>query len=99
MQPLILILVFLAIFSSASLAQTTSPPEPSGGETALRRNLLLTDLRSLEIEVLKLDKPLARALAQAEIADAVWTLDKEWAKKLLREAYELTLPDEAEQTS
>lgn len=31
-----------------------------------------------------------------EIADAAWLIDNEWAKKLLRDAYELTFPDEKE---
>jgi hypothetical protein len=47
---------------------------------------------------MKLGTPLERALAKAEIADAAWVLDQTWAKKLLREAYEDTLPGEEEQT-
>jgi hypothetical protein len=62
-----------------------------------QRLALLSELQLLAPDALKLDKPLARALAQAEIADAAWTLDQKWAKKLLREAYELTFPPEAEQ--
>ncbi|HEX8423241.1 MAG TPA: hypothetical protein VF634_07515 [Pyrinomonadaceae bacterium] len=97
-MPRFLILpVLLAIISSASRAQVVPPTETFAHENAVKRNLLLTDLSALEIEAEKLTQPLARALAQAEIADAAWTLDQEWAKKLLREAYELTLPPEAEQ--
>ncbi|MGI9106732.1 MAG: hypothetical protein ACR2G4_10845 [Pyrinomonadaceae bacterium] len=59
--------------------------------------MLLTDLRALETVAAKLDAPLALATAKAEIASAGWTLDREWAKKLLREAYELTFPPEKEQ--
>jgi hypothetical protein len=110
MRRLIILCALFAFLPPASPAQqqrTPAPPESpavavvatdaADAETALRRNLLLTDLRSFEIELLKLDKPLARALAQAELADAAWMLDGEWARKLLREAYELTLPPEAEQ--
>jgi len=96
MRRLILLSVLLSFLSSATPAQTITP-QLSDDETALQRNLLLTDLRALEIEALKLTRSLARALAQAEIADAAWSLDREWAKKLLREAYELTFPPEAEQ--
>ncbi|MFL6229819.1 MAG: hypothetical protein ACJ741_13690, partial [Pyrinomonadaceae bacterium] len=60
---------------------------------------MLTDLQSLEIISARLDKPLARAAAQTEIASAAWTLDEDWSKKLLREAYELTLPEEKERES
>lgn len=98
MRRFLLLSALLAIISSPSSPQTIAPlPETFDNEKAVQRNLLFADLRGLEIEAEKLDKPLARALAQAEIADAVWTLDQEWVKKLLREAYELTFPPEAEQ--
>lgn len=60
------------------------------------KNLLLSELQTLDSRAAKLDKPLTRASARAEIADAAWTLDREWSKKLLRDAYELTFPDEEE---
>jgi len=97
MQRFIILSVLFAFLSSASPAQTIVPSESPDAETSVRRNLLLADLRALEIEVLKLNKPLARSLAQAEMADAAWTLDEEWARKLLREAYQLTFPPEKEQ--
>jgi hypothetical protein len=62
----------------------------------VERNALLFQLRALDSEASELRKPLARSRAKVEIADAAWTLDREWAKKLLREAYELTFPEEAE---
>ncbi|HEV2708558.1 MAG TPA: hypothetical protein VGV59_21775 [Pyrinomonadaceae bacterium] len=58
---------------------------------------MLADLQFLASDALNLDTPLARAAAQAEIADAAWHVDVAWAKKLLREAYELTMPPEEEQ--
>jgi hypothetical protein len=63
----------------------------------IEESLLLTELHALETVAAKLDAPLALATAKAEIAGAGWTLDREWAKKLLREAYELTFPPEKEQ--
>lgn len=66
-------------------------------DIALRKLGLLSSLQALETESTKLDKVLARALAKAEIADAAWVLDQAWAKKLLREAYEFTFPEEEEQ--
>jgi hypothetical protein len=59
------------------------------------RGTLLSDLQVLDAESAKLDN-LARAFAKAEIAAALWTLDNERAKALLRDAYKLTLPDEAQ---
>jgi hypothetical protein len=59
--------------------------------------LLLSEVQKLDTRAAKLDKPLARALARAEIADATWTLDTEGAKRSLRNAYELTFPEEEEQ--
>lgn len=63
----------------------------------LQKQLVLSDLKALEVESLKLDRPVARALASAEIADAAWWLDPEWAKTLLLEAYKLTFPPKQEQ--
>ena len=63
-------------------------------EFAMARASLVSELQILEVRARRLDRRLARALAEAEIADAAWAHDKEWAKDLLREAYGLTLPDE-----
>jgi hypothetical protein len=62
----------------------------------MEKVVLLSDLHALEAKAAQLGKPIPRALAMAEIADAAWTLDKVWAKKLLLEAYELTFPAEEE---
>ncbi|MCA1566881.1 MAG: hypothetical protein LC803_14795 [Acidobacteria bacterium] len=66
-------------------------------ELSVKKFSLLADLQALEAESFKLEKPLALAVAKAEVAATAWTFDETWAKKLLREAYELTLPPEAEQ--
>lgn len=95
MQRLMLSLL-MALFITSVYGQQALP-KPNAADVEVRKSALLSELQILASDSLKLDKPLARALAQAEIADAAWTLDQEWAKKLLREAYELTLPPEAEQ--
>jgi hypothetical protein len=89
-----LIICLLSLSALLGYSQTT--PKRNGDE-ALPRLSLLADLKTLAIEVPKLDGPLARALADAEIADAAWTLDRDWAKKTLREAYHLTYPPAEEE--
>jgi hypothetical protein len=58
---------------------------------------LLSELQGLAARARQLEKPLARGIAEAEIADAAWSLDRNLAKELLRDAYSLALPEEAEQ--
>lgn len=97
-----LMLLLLLAAPSFSQSKTTRPGNNDANNGAsdveVKRFSLLSELQVLASDSLSLDKPLARALAQAEIADVAWTLDRKWAKKLLREAYELTLPPEEEQT-
>jgi hypothetical protein len=100
------ILPLLALIISAAIPHyaqtTTAAPPPIGAnevkrvdkELELKKMALIGDLQVLSAEASSLDKPLARALARAEIADAAWILDPDWSKQLLREAYELTLPNE-----
>ncbi len=96
MKRLILLSALMLLLTSAYNGQS-SETQPSNDEVALQKLSLLSDLQALDTRAAKIDAPLAQAQAKAEIADAAWTLDKEWAKKLLREAYELTLPDKEEQ--
>jgi DNA-directed RNA polymerase specialized sigma24 family protein len=84
-------LIFLLAFPSNGQSSNT---KLSNDDAASERLWLIFDLQGLEAKALKLDTPLARALAKAEIADAAWTLDQAWSKKLLREAYDLTFPTE-----
>lgn len=88
--------VFLVslLFASLPLAQTSSREQSNQD---LQKAVLLSDVKTLALEIPKLDGPLARAMATAEIADAAWTLDRKWAKTLLREAYQLTYLTEEEQ--
>ena len=74
-----------------------APERVQGSRDAAQQKLWLTsELQSLDAESQKLSEPLARASAKTEIAAAAWTLDQPWAEKLLREAYVLTLPNEAQ---
>lgn len=63
----------------------------------MQRLSLISEFQTLGARAEQLEKPLARASAKAEIADAAWTLDKDWSEKLLREAYQLTFPSEKAQ--
>lgn len=89
----ILILFISPLYQGQTLNSATQVKEDSDSQ----RLIVFSELQSLETRASRLDRPLARAAAITEIAAAAWTLDKEWAKKLLSEAYELTLPDEEEQ--
>lgn len=92
MKTIALLLGLCALASFVS-AQKISK---SDGDEVMQRLTLITDLKSLALEIPKLDGPLARALAAAEIADAAWTLDRSWAKSLLKDAYQLTYPTKEE---
>jgi hypothetical protein len=87
-----MILLLLALAAD----NLSKPCQSDGSDIGREKNWLISDLKSLEGEAAKLDKALSRASVKAEIADAAWSLDKEWAQNLLREAYELTLPGEEE---
>ena len=90
--------VFALIIGLASLSFTQSlkapatKQEPKQIDLTLERASLISELQFLDKETLRFNDPLAEALAKAEIADAAWQLDRDWAKKLLRAAYELVLP-------
>jgi hypothetical protein len=71
-------------------------PQSAARDRELLKAAVLGDLKTLALEIPKLDAPLARATASAEIADAAWTLDRKWARSLLKDAYELTYPTEEE---
>ncbi|HEV2704345.1 MAG TPA: hypothetical protein VGV59_00385 [Pyrinomonadaceae bacterium] len=98
MRYTLLAILTLALLAPSVRAQTENSQKPAeaGAEASLVRLALVGDLQALEAEAAKLDNPLARASAKASIADAAWTLDGEWARRLLREAIELLLPAEEE---
>jgi pentatricopeptide repeat protein len=66
---------------------------PNVAPLSEKQSLLLIDLQNLVAQATNLTNNLARARANAEIADSLWRLDEQSAKELLREAYKLTFPD------
>lgn len=92
---LLLLPALLLLLTTTSHGQS-SESESTDGAADTKKTALLSDLQMLEAESRDLDQPLARARAKAEVADAAWPVDQEWAKSLLREAYELALPAEEE---
>jgi len=91
MKTLNLVLCVLGLSASFAYSQTSLKQDD-----ALQKMALLADVKTLAIEIPKLDGSLARALANAEIADAAWMLDRKWAKSLLKDAYQLTYLSEEE---
>lgn len=90
-------ILIISLASSLCLAQSTANKTGSErDDLASEKALLVTELQALEQESLKLNDPLAESIVKAEIADAVWPLDRNWSKKLLRRAYVLALPEEAQ---
>jgi hypothetical protein len=96
MPRLLLLSALLLLIVPSSLGQSVEPTPGKDG-VELKKLWLLSELEHLKSEAVKLHQPLSHALANAEIADAAWTLDPKRAQQLLREAYELTFPDEEEQ--
>jgi hypothetical protein len=95
MRRVLLMLALMLLTAPFDRGQSTSKPQDKT-DIASQKIWLLFELQNLESDSATLN-PLPRAVARAEISDAAWTLDQAWAKKLLREAYELTFPDEVEQ--
>lgn len=96
MKVIVLILILLLSAIPTAYGQGVKSI-PSDDEKEVRRLWILNDLKALESDALKLEKPLAQAAAKAEIADAAWSLDADLSKRLLTEAYQLTFPKEDEQ--
>jgi hypothetical protein len=71
---------------------------PNAARLTEKQSLLLVDLENLAAQAANLTG-LARARADAEIADSLWTLDEPMAKELIGEAYKLTSPDPAADSS
>lgn len=91
------VLFLMALIMSLGVAPRAQSGEAApvvADEIVTQRAWVLSDLHALDDKTSKLDTRVAVASAKAEIADAAWGLDVEWSKKLLREAYALTLPEE-----
>ncbi len=92
-----LAILWLSIFAVAGLGQIETQKVTE--QDLVRRTQiiqLVSDLKGLDEETKKLDDAVARAAAKTEIADALWVLDEKYAQGLLKEAYDLTLPNERE---
>ena len=88
-----LLLLAMILFPVSTHSQSKAA-DVEVADAAIRKLSLLSELQTLQARAKRLDKPLARAMAEAEIADGLWVLDLDAAKNLLREAYELTFPSE-----
>jgi hypothetical protein len=97
MQRVLVIFSLLLPFATPHTGQTPASKQ-RGDEVTIARSILVSEIQALDSQSSKIESPLARALAKAETASATWLFDKSWAKRLLREAYTLTLNKESEQT-
>jgi hypothetical protein len=91
------LLLFLPLLFWVTADAQLQQPGAVNDNTAQKRLELLSDLQGLGARAKQLDRPLARAMAEAEVADAAWSIDRDLAKELLRDAYVLTFPEEEEQ--
>jgi hypothetical protein len=82
--------------SGATPARAAGEDDPAREADELKRRSLVADLRALESESKELRAPLDVASAKAEIAAALWTLERERAKRHLSEALPLTFPEEVD---
>jgi hypothetical protein len=88
-----LLLLAMILFPISAYGQSKAA-DAEVADAAVRKLSLLSELQGLEARAKRLEKPLARAMAEAEIADALWVLDRDEAQNLLREGYDLTFPSE-----
>jgi hypothetical protein len=88
-----LLLISILLLAASSYSQTAKP-DAQHNDRELKRLNLVSELQTLAGDSLNIEAPLARALAQAEIAEAAWLADRDWAKTLLRSAFDLTFPSE-----
>src|SRR5438876_6867943 len=96
MNRLTLLLVLLLAFIVSDSKGQTPDQQPADIATETERLQLLSELQSLKAQSSRLSSPLARARGNAEIASALWYLDQEEARRILTNAYKLTLPEEEE---
>lgn len=73
-----------------------SMDESTLNKIQIEKSSLITSLKILDGETDKLNSEIRKAFAKTEIADAMWHLDRETAKKILRKAFYLSLPNEEE---
>lgn len=89
------LLLAMGLLSAVHGQSIQAPTQP---DDLLQEKLrLLSDIQGLATRAKQIEKPLARGMAEAEVADAAWSLDRDLAKELLRDALNSAFPDEAEQ--
>lgn len=93
-RPALLSVILLAVTLAGS--SQTRDQKPRVNSTDAEKLQLISELQILDAQSARLTGPLARARAKAEIASALWHIDEEGAKRVLTDAYELTLPEEEE---
>lgn len=95
---LLAVIVFTVALVGRGQLPNQPPREqpPRDPQELLERQQLVAELQSLSARSAGFNSALARARAKAEVASALWLLDQKEAKRLLSEAYELTLPEEEE---
>ena len=94
-------IISLALAMVSFNLPNVAQPRQTGNsvDIALREKLnLISDLQGLAARAKQLNAPLAQAVAEAEVADAAWSFDRDLAKQLLRDSFILTLPDEVQQS-
>lgn len=83
MRRVLLLLTLFVLIAPAQYSQAVSP-QTGSDDAAMKKLWLLSDLQALDADSVKLDEPLPRAVAKAEIADAAWALDMREALSLLK---------------
>jgi hypothetical protein len=92
---ILLSVLLLAIIVTDSKGQT-SDRQARAAEAETEKLQLISELQSLDAQSARLNSPLAKARAKAEIASALWYLDQDETKRILTAAYKLTFPEAAE---
>jgi len=90
-QVAVLVIVFGAFVNAQTVRSGNQKPRKSGTDAELqqRRDTALSLLQSLAVEARSYtDEPL-RARVQAQIADAIWSHDRESARTLFRRAWDV----------
>ena len=85
-------ILLILVFQSKSLCQNVGNNPSPTLELQSQKQITLTSLNILDNQANRISNDLTKAAAKTEIADAVWQLDNDLAKKLLLEAYKLSLP-------
>lgn len=93
-------IIFAVVIQLLTLQLYSFAQEPTDNsyleKIKIEKNSLNTSLKILDGDADKLKNEIKKASAKTEIAAALWHLDKDAAKKILRKAFYLSLPSEEE---